>query len=63
MRPDEEFIVDLPVLTKYAVQFRYPGQEMSVARKEYLKAVELAEAALRWASRYVQTYCSGKTYK
>jgi len=51
-------LMDLPVLTKYAVQFRYPGQELSVVRKEYVRAVELAEAALRWASRYVQAHCS-----
>lgn len=38
----------LPVLTKYAVQFRYPGQEMSVSRKEYIKAVGLAQATLDW---------------
>ena len=56
-------LVDLPVLTKYAVQFRYPGQEMSVSRKEYIRAVELAEAAVRWASRCVHAYCSGKTHK
>jgi HEPN domain-containing protein len=44
----------LPILTKYAVQFRYPGQETSVTRKEYLKAVELAQATLDWVKDVIK---------
>ena len=44
----------LPVLTKYAVQFRYPGQEMSVTRKEYIKAVDLAQATLHWVNDVIK---------
>jgi len=44
----------LPILTKYAVQFRYPGQEMSVTRKEYLKAVDLAQATLHWVNDVIK---------
>jgi HEPN domain-containing protein len=44
----------LPVLTKYAVQFRYPGQEITVTRKEYLKAVALARSTLDWANDLIK---------
>jgi HEPN domain-containing protein len=44
----------LPVLTKYAVQFRYPGQEMSVTRKEYMTAVDLAQATLHWVNDVIK---------
>jgi HEPN domain-containing protein len=40
----------LPVLTKYAVQFRYPGQEITVMKKEYIKAVELSQSTLDWVT-------------
>ena len=37
-------------LTHYAVANRYPGVSEEVTRKEYLKAVGLAEKVLDWAS-------------
>jgi len=43
----------LPVLTKYAVQHRYPGQDLPVNRRDYLKAVELAQEAVAWAVHVV----------
>lgn len=43
----------LPVLTKYAVQHRYPGQDLPVDRRDYLKAVELAHEAVAWAGHVV----------
>ena len=43
----------LPVLTKYAVQCRYPGQDIPVTRQDWLAAVELAKATYRWANRFV----------
>ncbi|MDX9867507.1 MAG: HEPN domain-containing protein [Kiritimatiellia bacterium] len=39
----------LPVLTKYAVHHRYPGQDLPVDRRAYLKAIELAQEAVAWA--------------
>lgn len=36
-------------LTTYAVQARYPGLDEPVEEPEYLKAVEVAEAVVRWA--------------
>ena len=43
----------LPVLTKYAVQQRYPGQDLPVDRRDYLKAIELAQEAVAWAGHVV----------
>jgi len=43
----------LPVLTKYAVQHRYPGQELPVNRRDYLKAIGLAQEAVAWAGHVV----------
>jgi len=43
----------LPVLTKYAVQHRYPGQDLPVDRRDYLKAVGLAQEAIAWAGHIV----------
>lgn len=36
-------------LTTYAVQARYPGLDEPVEEPEYLEAVEVAEAVVRWA--------------
>ncbi len=44
----------VPVLTKYAVQFRYPGQEMSITRREYVQAVELAQSTLAWVNAVIK---------
>ena len=43
----------LPVLTKYAVQHRYPGQDLPVDRRNYLKAIALAQEAVVWAGHVV----------
>jgi len=43
----------LPVLTKYAVQHRYPGQDLPVDRRDYMKAIELAQEAVAWAVHVV----------
>ena len=43
----------LPVLTKYAVQHRYPGQDMPVDRRDYKKALALAGDTLAWAREHV----------
>jgi HEPN domain-containing protein len=38
------------VLTHYAVTNRYPGVSEEVTRREYLKALGLAEMVLEWAT-------------
>ena len=43
-------VLDLPTLTRYAVQHRYPGQNLPLSRRDYTKAVALAKAAIQWAS-------------
>ncbi len=51
----------LPVLTKYAVQCRYPGQEIPVNRPDWLTAVELAKETYRWAKRIVNASATLKS--
>ncbi len=51
-------LVDLPVLTKYAVQQRYPGEAVPITKRRYLRAVELAERAVAWAQRLVRSRAS-----
>ncbi len=46
-------ILMLPLLNKYAVQCRYPGQEIVVTRRDWLAAVELAKETHRWAKSTV----------
>lgn len=46
-------VIELPTLTPYAVQHRYPGQSLPVSRREYLKAVALAKAAVQWAGHMI----------
>jgi HEPN domain-containing protein len=42
--------LNLPILTKYAVQHRYPGETRRITMKQYLRALELAEEAITWAA-------------
>ncbi len=53
-------ILMLPVLNKYAVQCRYPGQEIVVTRRDWLTAVELASETHRWAKAMVAKIRRGK---
>jgi len=48
-------LIDLPVLTKYAVQQRYPGEVPPLTSKHRRQAVMLAEEAVRWASRHTRS--------
>ena len=48
-------MVDLPTLTKYAVQQRYPGETGPVTQREHALAVELAEETLAWAGRHLKS--------
>ena len=46
-------VLDLPTLTRYAVQHRYPGQDLPLSRRDYTKAVALAKVAIQWANRVI----------
>lgn len=43
-------LLALPTLNKYAVQYRYPGQDMPIHRRDWLKAIAFARDALDWAA-------------
>jgi hypothetical protein len=38
-------------LSDYAVEARYPGLAEPVTRQEYLEAILMAEAVVKWAAR------------
>jgi HEPN domain-containing protein len=42
-------IIDLPSLTKYAVQERYPGEGLTVTKNHRSTAVALAEQTVAWS--------------
>ena len=44
-------LVELPVLNKFAVQYRYPGDIPVVDAKQRKRAVRLALDAVEWAAR------------
>jgi len=45
-------LIALPVLTKFAVLCRYPGQdEIPISSRDHRQAVALAEATIRWAAQ------------
>lgn len=46
-------LVDLPLLTKYAVQLRYPGETVPVKVKEHRTALRLATRAVEWATSLI----------
>jgi HEPN domain-containing protein len=50
--PDEA--KEAPILTDYAVLTRYPGDLEPVTEEEYLEAVRIAEAMVRWAEKIVK---------
>lgn len=47
-------MVELPVLNKYAVQYRYPGEIPVVDAKQRKRAIKLAEETVEWASRHLK---------
>lgn len=46
-------LIDLPTLSKYAVQHRYPGETLPVSAKHRAHAVRLSEQTVVWAKRLV----------
>ena len=49
--PVPEEIREADELTDYAVQTRYPGLSEPVSASEYRRAVDLAQAVVRWAEK------------
>jgi HEPN domain-containing protein len=47
-------LIELPTLTKYAVQHRYPGEVSTVTAKQRRDAIGIAHDAVTWASRVVR---------
>jgi HEPN domain-containing protein len=45
---------DIVELTDYAVQMRYPGDYYPVSEKEYYRALELADRAIRWVRAQIE---------
>jgi HEPN domain-containing protein len=46
-------LIDLPTLSKYAVQNRYPGDTIPATAKHRVHAMRLAEHTVGWAKRLV----------
>jgi len=47
-------LLELPILTKYAVRQRYPGETAPATQKSRRQAVSLAESAVSWAGRTIR---------
>lgn len=48
-----KFVWEADELSPFAVEARYPGMAEPVTRREYRRAIRIAEAVLRWAERQV----------
>lgn len=48
-------LIQLPILTKYAVHQRYPGEALPVTAKHRRAALHLAKDAVSWASRVARS--------
>ena len=49
--PVSDSVLRATTLTPFAVHTRYPGLDEPVEEPEYLRAIEIAEAVVRWAER------------
>lgn len=49
-----KYVRDADELSRFAVQTRYPGMADPVTKREYRRAIRIAEAVLRWAERLVE---------
>lgn len=47
-------LIEVPTLTKYAVQQRYPGEVPPLTMKHRRRAVSLAEGVVEWAATYIE---------
>lgn len=50
---DPKYVRQADELTKFAVVTRYPGMAGPVTRRQYRRAVRIAESVLRWAERRI----------
>lgn len=48
-------LIDLPILSKYAVQHRYPGDPLLLTAKHRAQALSLAEQTVMWVARLLGT--------
>jgi len=51
-----KYLWDADELSRFAVVTRYPGMADPVTRREYRRAVSIAEKVLRWAERQVEAF-------
>ena len=49
-------IIEIPTLTKYAVQQRYPGEFPHLTTKHRRRALQLAQDTVAWAARVVRSH-------
>lgn len=47
------FLLNLPILTKYSVQYRYPGQSLTITSKDLKQAIELTDLTISWVKTIV----------
>jgi HEPN domain-containing protein len=49
-----KYVLQASRLTRFAVESRYPGLSGPVTKSDFRRAVRIAEAVLRWASRQIE---------
>ncbi|MEW6685112.1 MAG: HEPN domain-containing protein [Candidatus Edwardsbacteria bacterium] len=47
-------LLDVSILTPYAVETRYPGYWGEISKNEVAEAVQLAERTIKWAEEFIQ---------
>ena len=52
-----KYVIESDRLTPYAVTTRYPGLSAPITKREHRRAVRIATAVLRWATRLVDRRC------
>ena len=48
-----KYVKDAKELTRFALETRYPGSAGPVNRRQYRRALRIAESVLRWAERQI----------
>ena len=48
-----KYVKDAKELTRFALETRYPGSAGPVDRRQYRRALRIAESVLRWAERQI----------
>jgi HEPN domain-containing protein len=48
-----KYVRDSKELTRFAVVTRYPGFSGSVTKRQYRRAIRIAESVVRWAERLI----------